>query len=131
MLLQISFLLPTKAIPGRVAILLTLFLCAVNTLNSSARDSPKLGGVPTALDKWIIMCLIFILMAFLEYAWIMALQKYCKTVKQVDAEAACDAAALSQEMAKWSKDNLDKVAMAVFPSMFLVATYKFWTGYMY
>jgi len=68
----VSFLVPKEAIPGRLGLLLTIFLCMVNTLNSTQRTSPKSGGNASAIIQWIISCLIFIILAIFEYAWILS-----------------------------------------------------------
>ena len=47
---QMSFVVPRDAIPGRLAMLLTLFLCMVNTLNNACNNSPRAAG-PTALIR--------------------------------------------------------------------------------
>ena len=56
--------------------LLTLFLCTVNILNSTASNTPKSGGDATAIIQWIMWCLLFIIMAILEYAMILAYKKF-------------------------------------------------------
>ena len=44
---QVSFMVPKDAIPGRLGLLLTLFLCAINTLIATQRSAPKSGGTMT------------------------------------------------------------------------------------
>ena len=75
---KISFLLPHDSIPGRMGFLLTLFLCMVNTLNSMAQNAPNSGGSTTAIIQWILSCLLFMILAILEYALILGYKKYRK-----------------------------------------------------
>ena len=68
---QMSFIVPQDAVPGRMALLLTLFLCMINTLNSVSNNSARPHEGATAMVRWLVMCLIFILAALFEYAGIL------------------------------------------------------------
>ena len=70
--LQVSFVIPPEVIPGRLSLLLTLFLMTINTLNSVSRSSPSGDLSPNSLIIWICICKIFLMVALTEYAWIVA-----------------------------------------------------------
>ena len=75
-----SFLIPPNAIPGRLTMLVTLFLCEITTLNSVAQSVVSTEE-PTVMVRWIFLCLAFIFLAILAYAWILfrkRLDSHCK-----------------------------------------------------
>ena len=55
----ISFLVPPESVPGRMTILVTVFLCLVNIFNSITNDIPKANGL-TAIETFIIICIMFV-----------------------------------------------------------------------
>ncbi len=63
----ISFFIPAESIPGRMAVLVTVFLMLVNIGNTSDQTNPK-AKVPTAMDIWIRSCMVFVAAALFEYA---------------------------------------------------------------
>ena len=122
---QISFMVPKDAIPGRLGLLLTLFLCAINTLNATQRSAPKSGGTMTAIIQWILACIGFIIMAILEYAWILSHQKCLKSVKiSQKRSAGKDLEAKFEEMSR----RLDKMMLFIFPPLFFTCTIAFWVS---
>ena len=127
---QISFLIPPEAIPGRLGLLLTLFLCLVNTLNSVARETPKASGATTALADWIISCKVFVLAAILEYAVLLFMGRRASLrKKRTIAAAASDIErGMKPGLAakKWSDQTLDKVAATILPVAFIAYSLIFW-----
>ena len=100
--LQISFLIPPNKIPGRVALLITISLCMFNTLNSVARDVPPTDKNPTALVRWIIGCLLFILSAMCEYGFLLLLRQSKSTNDRLWTNSR--------------RDQLDKFMLVIFPT---------------
>ena len=49
----ISFLIPPDIVPGRMALLITLFLVLVNIFNNVNTNSPKAEGL-TAIEIWML-----------------------------------------------------------------------------
>ena len=121
MCFQISFLLPVDTIPGRLGFLLTLFLCMINILNSRAANSPKSGGNANAIIQWILSCLLFIILAILEYALILCYRKYKKLTSTDKMEH-------EQRIEKLSK-LLDKLMLLIFPLAFFIFSAVFWSGF--
>ena len=124
-MLQISFFIPPEAIPGRIGMLLTLFLCMINTLNSVARDMPKASGATTALVDWIIACLVFIIFAIVEYASLLVISRHNK---RLDEERAESSRGLPEQAAvkRASGKHLDKISVHVLPIVFLIFSVIFW-----
>ena len=114
------------SVPGRMGFLLTLFLCTVNILNSTASNTPKSGGDATAIIRWIMWCLLFIIMAILEYAAILGYKK-CKKTAKINVD---DCQSHDEKVKKISR-NLDKLMAIVCPSSFIIFTAVFWSHFCY
>ena len=122
---QISFMVPKDAIPGRLGLLLTLFLCAINTLIATQRSAPKSGGTMTAIIQWILACIGFIIMAILEYAWILSHQRCLKSVNNSQKRnPGNDLEARFEEMSR----RLDKMMLLIFPPLFFTFAIAFWVS---
>ena len=55
----ISFLVPPESVPGRMTILVTVFLVLVNIFNSITSNIPRADGL-TAIESFIIVCIVFV-----------------------------------------------------------------------
>ena len=55
----ISFLIPPDIVPGRMALLITLFLVLINIFNNITTNSPKAEGL-TAIEIWMLACILFV-----------------------------------------------------------------------
>eukprot|EP00093_Oithona_nana_P012399 12399.XXX_323856_316976_1 [CDS] Oithona nana genome sequencing. len=66
----ISFIVPPEIVPGRMALLVTLFLVLVNIFNSVTANAPKSEGL-TAVETWVVMCILHVFCVLLEYAIIL------------------------------------------------------------
>ena len=60
----ISFLIPPDNVPGRMAMLITVFLVLVNIFNTITTNIPKAEGL-TAIETYIIACILFVFGALL------------------------------------------------------------------
>ena len=61
----ISFMVPPDIIPGRMALLVTLFLVLVNIFNTVTTNTPKAEGL-TAIEAWMLACILFVFGALIE-----------------------------------------------------------------
>lgn len=62
-----SFLIPPEVVPGRMALLVTLFLVLINIFNTITNVSPNVEGM-TAISSWMIACILFVSAALTGYA---------------------------------------------------------------
>ena len=123
--------------------LLTLFLCMVNTLNNASNNSPRPEEGATALVRWLIVCLVYILLALFEYAAILCLQgrKKCHCSEE-NSEVPPKVNSYSSvaiedgnietlnpqtESKIFDTKRIDKFALMIFPPMFSFTTVLFWT----
>ncbi len=61
----ISFLIPMDITPGRMQLLVTLFLVLVNIFNTVTTNTPKAEGL-TAIEAWMLACILFVFGALIE-----------------------------------------------------------------
>ena len=66
----ISFMIPPNIVPGRIGIIVTLFLMLINTGNSVRSKIPPTSGM-TAIEIWLAGLTGIISMVLLEYAFIL------------------------------------------------------------
>ena len=67
---------------GRMALLVTLFLVLVNIFNSVTANAPKAEGL-TAVETWVVSCIIHVFGVLAEYALIL---KIIQAEKRRDAK---------------------------------------------
>jgi len=85
----ISFLIPMDVIPGRMALLVTLFLVLVNIFNNVTTNTPKAEGL-TAIEAWMLACILFVFGALVEYAAILfKKQRYVSGQHKVNLKIIC------------------------------------------
>ena len=77
---QVSFLIDPEVIPGRMMLLITLFLVVINIFNNLSSNSPSSSGF-NAVSAWMISCLVFVFGALIAYAGILLKQRIIKRVK--------------------------------------------------
>ena len=63
-------MIPPDVIPGRMTLLITLFLVMISIFNSVSAKSPKVEGF-NALTAWIICCILFVFGALCGYGGIL------------------------------------------------------------
>ena len=66
----VGFLIPPEVVPGRMAMLITLFLVLINIFNTVTSNSPNVEGM-TAIAAWMLACILFVFGALLAYAFIL------------------------------------------------------------
>ena len=120
-LFQISFFIPVDSIPGRMGFLVTLMLCTVNIFNSADVKYP-----PTAngITQWILACLLFIILAMLEYTFLLGYKKYRnppKVQQKVKNSSTGDTIDIKKMSKAW-----DRQMLVIFPPTFTIFAIIFW-----
>jgi len=70
----VSFLIKPEVVPGRMALLVTLFLVLINIFNS-VRERAPISSRLNAIDFYLVICIFLVFTALLEYAVILLLLK--------------------------------------------------------
>jgi len=137
----ISFLIPMDVIPGRMALLVTLFLVLVNIFNTVTTNTPKAEGL-TAIEAWMLACILFVFGALIEYAAILfKKQRYvssqhrmnikivCKDnfKYEVQERAATNAVSLQQLAEEYWR--IDKFFLISFPILFFIFNIIYWLAF--
>jgi len=138
----ISFLIPMDVIPGRMALLVTLFLVLVNIFNNVTTNTPKAEGL-TAIEAWMLACILFVFGALVEYAAILfKKQRYVSGQHKVNLKIICkenykyevqekspaNQAVTVQQLAEeyW---RIDKFFLKSFPLLFIVFNIIYWLAF--
>jgi len=77
-----SFLIPPEIVPGRMTLLVTLFLVLINIFNNITITSPNTETM-TALSAWMIACILFVFGALASYAGILIIQNLIFIFKNI------------------------------------------------
>ena len=113
----ISFAVKYEAVPGRLGLLLTLLLMMINLSNTVSRTIPKSDRM-CPLILWIVMSIIFVTLALLEYLIILINFKFFNSKKIPGSEGSY------LDVTEFAL-NLDKVALVVFPFSYLIGIFIF------
>jgi len=138
----ISFLIPMDVIPGRMALLVTLFLVLVNIFNNVTTNTPKAEGL-TAIEAWMLACILFVFGALVEYAAILfKKQRYVSGQHKVNLKIICkenykyevqekspaNQAVTAQQMAD-EYMRIDKFFLKTFPALFFIFNVIYWLAF--
>jgi hypothetical protein len=63
-------LIPPEVVPGRMTLIVTIFLVLISIFNAVSVTSPKVEGFH-ALAAWFLSCILFVFAALLGYAGIL------------------------------------------------------------
>ena len=72
MLSWVSFVIDPSIVPGRMALLVTLLLVLINISNGLTNEIPMSNSL-TALEQWMLLCIVFVIGAIAEYSYILFL----------------------------------------------------------
>ncbi|XP_023327258.1 glycine receptor subunit alpha-2 [Eurytemora carolleeae] len=154
----ISFLIPPDIVPGRMTLLITVFLVLVNIFNTITTNIPKAEGL-TAIEAWVIVCVLFVFGALVEYAGIllkMKVQLSMKPKKNMTRCESVDSQIILHPLAPENGTNgdeksgkkkkkrpktraeeklgtarLDLTFLVIFPCLFLLFNIAYWLSFLY
>eukprot|EP00090_Calanus_glacialis_P024072 TRINITY_DN37374_c0_g1_i1.p1 TRINITY_DN37374_c0_g1~~TRINITY_DN37374_c0_g1_i1.p1 ORF type:complete len:266 (+),score=63.00 TRINITY_DN37374_c0_g1_i1:102-800(+) len=139
----VGFLIPPEVVPGRMALLVTLFLVLINIFNNVTNVSPNTEGM-TAISSWMLACIFFLFGALMSYAsilYILLQQKLkkqkvkmeglniiysndCKVHNPPEIKQRLEEV---DEIERWKKmANIDAIFFYLFPLSFLVFNLIYW-----
>ena len=67
----VSFVIDPVVVPGRMGLLVTVFLMLINIFMTVKSNAPKSSGFLNAIDIFLLVCVGYVFLAFLEYAIIL------------------------------------------------------------
>ncbi|XP_023343176.1 gamma-aminobutyric acid receptor subunit pi [Eurytemora carolleeae] len=116
----VSFLIPPEIVPGRMTLLVTIFLVLINIFNNVTSNSPNVEGL-TAISTWIITCILFVFGALTGYAAILYIKN--RLTKQ-DFENN-----RAPKSGNWHGNELtyiDSAFVIIFPLLFVIFNCLYW-----
>jgi len=143
----VSFLVKPEVVPGRMAMLVTLFLVLINIFNS-VREQAPISSRLNAVDLYLVVCIFFVFAALIEYAVILLLLKKRRKPRRTIDEGLKtlfsngDASQTRREEPKKPAieagltvrkqalvDNIDAWAMWISPPIFILFNCIYWIAY--
>jgi hypothetical protein len=113
---QASFLIPPEIVPGRMTLLVTLFLVLINIFNNITANSPNTETL-TAISTWMITCILFVFGALTSYGGIL----YCK---YKTSSRTSDIETVNKEVLKLK--HIDNVLLCLFPLLLILFNVVYW-----
>ena len=140
----ISFLVPPDIVPGRMTLLVTVFLVLVNIFNTITTNIPKAEGL-TAIEAWVIVCVLFVFGALIEYAGLLLKMKLATTRKcppsrepsmimngnRPDEKKILRSISRRRQKEDMSHARLDILFLLLFPLFFLIFNLIYWLSFLY
>lgn len=142
----VSFLVKPEVVPGRMAMLVTLFLVLINIFNS-VREQAPISSSLNAVDLYLVVCISFVFASLIEYAVILlfmkkrrkprsTIDKGLKTMfrsennqDQINRERNMKQAELGMSARKqFLVDNIDAWAMWLAPPIFFIFNMIYWVS---
>ena len=100
-------------VPGRMALLVTLFLVLTEIYTNVANQSPVSNSI-NQLSLWVIVCILFVFGALLEYAGLL----FVRYQSYIDPDEA-------SKNATWMK-TIDLFFFTTFPITFVIFNVIYW-----
>jgi len=138
----VSFLVSPSVVPGRMGLLVTLFLVLTNMFNTINTESPTVEGL-TSISIWLLSCIVFVAAAVTEYAGILYLKRNLECSPPVTDSELCSrtvtmnkdkfglwVVSLADKLPKTEADiaKLDKTALFIFSSSFIIFNMFYWSN---
>ena len=67
----VSFIIPPDVVPGRMGLLVTVFLMLITLFISVKRDAPPSNGFLNAADMFVVACICHVFLGCIEYAFVL------------------------------------------------------------
>ena len=119
----VSFLIPPEVIPGRMALLITLFLVLTNIFNIITTNSPNVEGM-TAIAAWMLVCIFFVFGVLVGYAFLLWTKKKSVLKKKKSKMTSKDV--LKDNQKDDYRSKVDDMFLVMFPILFLVFNMIYW-----
>ena len=129
-----SFIISPEVVPGRIGLLVTIFLVLVNIFNRVQSNAPVSKSL-NAVDLYLIVCIGHVFLALSEYAIVLFLAKHNRGIKtetrnNMKRDSTRFGISLKQESVGQQNTKLDKMSLIVFPFCFIVFNIAYIRSYM-
>ena len=120
-----SFLIPPDVVPGRMAMLITLFLVLINIFNIVTTNSPNVEGM-TAIAAWMIVCIMFVFGALAGYSYLLWKKKKSCLKRKRLRKISEDEVKLRTKRKEEFRSMVDDMFLVVFPLLFAIFNMIYW-----
>ena len=110
-------MIPQDVVPGRIALLITIFLVMINIFITVTAKSPHAESL-TNISTWIIICIIFVYSALVEYGFLLFYKQVTKSFDQIPPQYI-----------KNALKKVDLVCLGTSMSIFFIFNVAFWSHY--
>ena len=120
----VGFLIPPEIVPGRMTLLVTLFLVLINIFNNITSNSPNVEGL-TSISAWVITCILFVFAALAGYAWVLFKKNRLARIDHENSRPPKPGNWHGQQLAR-----VDYMFLLWFPVAFLCFNLIYWPYYL-
>ena len=123
----VSFLIKPDRVPGRMGVLVTIFLVLVNLFNGFKHNAPVSKSL-NAMDVYMLGCISLVFLALVEYAIIMILEHPENSLPIKNCSSQLSPAKRNEKINKATKtkkkylcwNEIDSLSLLVFPILFVL-----------
>ena len=122
----VSFLIKPDIVPGRMGLLITIFLVLINIFNGVKSYSPVSSSL-NAVDIYLVGCIFQVFLVLSEYAIVLSKETIgtaTKLTKTESSENNDSAKAWSEK--KYLRNKFDSISIVIFPVIFIVFNIVYW-----
>ena len=124
-----SFIINPEVVPGRMGLLVTIFLVLINIFNGAKLNEP-ISSFLNAIDIYILGCIGHVFLVLSEYVVVLAMEKFsleCKRkVFNSQKESRKTKACLKN---LFSRHRLDTNSIFIFPIIFTLFNLAYWSNF--
>jgi len=123
----ISFIIDPKVIPGRMSLLVILFLVIINVFNNVRTNAPSSGSTKlNAIDGFIMTCIFMIFSAIIEYALVLSI--FTLKLDEIEYNINTTKPNLRDRICMILKNprKLDALSIIIFSSCFALYNFNYW-----
>ena len=133
----VSFIIKPDRVPGRMGVLVTIFLVLVNLFNAFKHNAPVSKSL-NAMDVYMLGCISLVFLALVEYAIIMILENPENVVPYKTNMSKTSPAKRNEKFIRGKSkkkkyicwNQLDSLSLLMFPALFIFFNLVYWTIYL-
>ena len=123
----VSFLIKPEIVPGRMGLIITIFLVLINIFNGIKSHSPTSPSL-NAVDIYLVGCIGQVFFVLSEYAIVLSRDTFSFGSTSVETESSeNDRASKAWSDNNFSRNKLDLISIFIFPIIFIVFNIIYWS----